>query len=148
LTAHSTGVRRDRVGASGVCRDDVNRAIVNSKFLVLQSKRLMLSVLTPHASDAEAQRRVSDLAESARRAQDGYVVAVWKFGQAGSPDYEIVAYSRLLEVATRLLTELRRAGSDRPLEERYELASDVEAVEAMVGTWKRSMRAAMVPAVA
>ena len=128
------------------------RQVISSRLLVLQSKRLMLSSLErrmgSNSNLDSLRQRAERLRDEIERGQHAYRTAVLKFGSPDSHDYWMVAYSRLIEMGNQLSARLARTAGSLPPAQRYEVASDVEALELIVRSWSEAMRAAMSRAVA
>ena len=122
-------------------------AIVASRLQVVQSKRLMLASnerrLRVHKIES-LRGRVEHLHADLERAQEAYRSAVLRWGTPKRVDYWPVAYTRLIELADNLAEKLRVATVDLPPERRFELATEVEVVEDLIGEWRDSLRQAMV----
>lgn len=129
----------------------VGRQIIQSRLLVLQTKRLMLSSyerrLDQYGTDA-LRRRVERLRLDANQASHVYRTTVLKWGTADNSEYWLIAYARLIEMGHALTGKLRDAADELPVHERYHVSADVEALEDIVADWSRRMRRSMVKAVA
>ena len=127
------------------------RQVVNGRLLVLQSKRLLLisSERRLNQSGPDSLRgRVERLRAETATAQYNYREAMLRWGSPQLDDYWPVAYGRLIEMGSSLSGKLRSSIDDLPPDERYEVSTDVEMLEKMVGRWSKSMRAAMAASVA
>jgi hypothetical protein len=60
----------------------------------------------------------------------------------------VVAYTRLIEKGTALITKLKSAAPNLPQSERHQLATELEVLEDAVGQWRKEMRASMAAATA
>jgi hypothetical protein len=131
--------------------DRAAHEVITSRLLMMQSKRLMLSLaerrLMLEGKDS-LRRRAENLRLEAEQARHAYRSAILDYGSPESSDYWIVAYSRLIEMGNTLTTRLRDAIIDLPLSERYQASADVEMLEEIVDRWRVSMRAAMAKSVA
>lgn len=138
----------------GECEErwrQTSRTVIASRLLVLQSKRLMLSTLQGRIDRREvgaAPDRLEMLAEEARDAEGQYRSCVLKFGAPDSHDFWLVVYSQLIGVGSGLATKLRSGATELPAEERYEVSTEVEALEGMIEDWTAAMQATMTHAVA
>ena len=127
-------------------RPSIANLLISARLLMLQSKRLILATLERrlHNQEVESLRsRVEHLREETRDAQERYAASMLQWGSAQTPDYWPVAYRRLVETADRLSMRLRRASADLPAAERYQMAAEVEMLEALVEGWRQSIRASM-----
>ena len=129
--------------------------IIKSRFLILQTKQLMLGScerllderrLDETGSDA-LRRRVVQLRQDATRARHAYRAAMLQWGSADNPEYWVVAYGRLVDVGQALASKLRQAASQLPVHEGYEVAADADALEEIVADWTARMRRSMAQAV-
>jgi hypothetical protein len=129
----------------------VAHQIIQSRLLVLQTKRLMLSTyqrrLDEHGTEA-LRRRVEQLRTDTSHASHAYRSSVLQWGAADTSEYWLVAYGRLVEMGHALTNKLRAAADELPLHERYHVSADVEALEEIVEDWTRRMRRSMSEAVA
>lgn len=134
-----------------VIRFDAAQDIIQSRLLILQSKRLMLSSqerrLVDHDTEA-GRERVQRLRAQTETAQHRYRMAILGWGSPDTADYWVMAYSRLIGMASALVSKLRDATIDLPAAERYEVASDVEMLEIILEKWTELMRSSMAGAVA
>jgi hypothetical protein len=131
--------------------DETARGILNSKLLIIQSKRLMLVLAERRLEETgleSMRRRVDKLRAETEVAQYNYRAAMLSYGSPEYVDYWIVAYSRLAEMGHILARKMRDAVVDLPAVERYQASADVEMLEEMVGRWSASMRVAMTKSVA
>jgi hypothetical protein len=125
-------------------------ALIGSRLMILQSKRLMLTSATRRleTSGLESMReRVTNLRVETNQAQHAYRRIMLGFGSPEQPEYWLVAYGRLIDAGSALVGKLRRAAHDLPPPERYQVATDVEALEGIIEQWTESMRASMGEAV-
>jgi hypothetical protein len=133
--------------------ESVSEAIVTSRLLVLQSKRLLLASTERRLLGGGPQRpqahhdRLQEDAERFRAqtetAQAAYRAALLKFGSPEAPDFWVITYTRLIEMATALVAKLRAAAPELPPTERLEVATDVEALEDAIQRWRNQVRASM-----
>ena len=127
------------------------RHIVTSRFLVLQSKRLMLGSIQRRRDETSQglDARVERLRAEVDTAQHLYRVAMLQYGSpAQDQDFWLIAYGRLIEMVAALATKLRNAVGDLPIGDRYEASADVEVIEEILVHWNAALRAAMARAVA
>jgi len=127
-------------------RPTLAELLISARLLMLQSKRLILATLERrlHNQEVESLRsRVEHLREETREAQTRYSASMLQWGSPETPDYWPVAYRRLVETADMLSMRLRRATADMPAAERYQMAAEVEMLEALVEGWRQSIRASM-----
>jgi hypothetical protein len=125
--------------------------IINSKLLILQSKRLLLTSAERRLGDTgmeSLRARVDQLRTETATAQHGYRSSVLQLGSPRQHDYWPIAYSRLIEMGTALTTKLRRSAPGLPADERYELTADMEMLEGIVEGWTESKRRSMAVATA
>ena len=125
--------------------------IITSRLLILESKRLMLASLHRRLAESgheSLRRRAEALSQECEHAQHNYRASVLSFGSPHTADYWVVAYSRLIEMGNALTVKLRDARGELPLDERYQVASDAEMLEEIIGSWTASLRAAMASAAA
>ena len=125
--------------------------VIQSRLLVLQGKRLMLSTcerrLDQHGTEA-LRRRVDRLRLETSEASHLYMTSVLQWGTADTSEYWVVAYARLIEMGQALTTKLRHAACELELHERYHVSADVEALEEILDDWSGRMRRSMSKAVA
>lgn len=125
--------------------------IINSKLLILQSKRLLLTSAERRLGDTGVQSlraRVEQLRTETATAQHGYRSSVLQLGSPRQRDYWLIAYSRLIEMGNALTTKLRNSAPGLPADERCELRADVEMLEGIVEGWTESKRRSMTVALA
>lgn len=123
--------------------------IVSARLMILQSKRLMLSSLERRLEDSThsaPRERVERLREETARAQNVYRSSLVTFGSPENADYWPAAYNLLIETGTILTTKLRSAVQELPPAQRYEVATDVQALEYIIDGWTKSMRSAIATA--
>jgi hypothetical protein len=126
-------------------------AIITSRLLVLQSKRLMLNAIERRLEgmDAPHVRRLwEQLRLEVDAAQDRYRRAILLFGSTEEIDYWVIAYSRLIEKGNVIVQKMREANLALPPEERYQVSTDIERMEHLVEDWTESLRKSMAAAVA
>jgi len=117
-----------------------------SRLLVLQTKRLMLNSIQRRLARSESEsvrERAEGLARETQQAQFRYRKAILDYGSPASSDYWLVAYGRLIEAGGALRSKLRSALGDLPADDRYEVSTDIEALDAILDGWNVSMRTAM-----
>ena len=132
-------------------KPEVARHLINSRLLVLQSKRLMLGSIQrrPDETSQELDGRVRRLRAEIDTAQHLYRAAMLEYGSpAHNEDFWLIAYGRLIQMGAALATKLRNAVADLPPGDRYEVSADVEAIEEILKHWNAALRAAMAGAVA
>src|SRR5713101_5929536 len=89
----------------------VGDSIVSARLLVVQSKRLMLSSLLRRfrlRGERSLRERTDRFRDEADRANRNYRSAVLNWGQATSPEFRLVAYGSLVDLAESLVLELRK----------------------------------------
>jgi hypothetical protein len=129
----------------------VGNSIVSARLLVVQSKRLMLSSLLRRFrlrgehSLGERSDRFRDEADLANR---NYRSAVLNWGQATSPEFRLVAYGSLVDLAESLVLELRETIGGLQPRDQFELAAEVEVLEDLINQWRRNARPSATAAVA
>ncbi|TMC86184.1 MAG: hypothetical protein E6J06_01565 [Chloroflexi bacterium] len=124
----------------------VAETLISARLLMLQSKRLILATLERRLRQRpidELPGRVEHMRVETDNAQDVYCTSMLRWGSPATPDYWPVAYRRLVEIADRLSSKLRRSATDLPPAERYQLAAEVEMLEVLVDRWRESIRASM-----
>ena len=125
----------------------VPESLISARLLMLQSKRLILATLERRlrVRPAESLRaRVDHMRHETENAQEHYSTSMLRWGSPETPQYWPVAYGRLIDTADRLSTRLRRVTADLPSGDRYQLATEVEMVEALAEQWRSSIRASIV----
>jgi hypothetical protein len=125
----------------------VPESLISARFLMLQSKRLILATLERRLKmrPAESLRaRVDHMRHETADAQEHYRTSLLRWGSPESPQYWPVAYGRLVDTAGRLSAKLRRVAADLPSDERYQLATEVEMIEALTEQWRDSIRSSIV----
>src|SRR5260221_5351024 len=128
----------------------VGDSIVSARLLVVQSKRLMLSSLLRRfrlRGERSLSERTDRFRDEADRANRNYRSAVLNWGQATSPEFRLVAYGSLVDLAESLVIELR--GTIRGLQPRdqVELATEVGVLEDLIDQWRKFARASPTAAV-
>ena len=126
-------------------------SIVAAQLLILQSKRLMLASVERRLAETKLQQlrdRVDVLKGEVAVAHHNYKNAMLRYGAPDHADYWLVAYMRLIEVGNALTQQLTTAVAELPAEEQYEVSTDIEMLERIVGRWREGMREAMVESVA
>jgi hypothetical protein len=129
--------------------DGMSESLVTARLLVLQSKRLMLA-----SSDRRLQLRrtqvlreaVERLRAEIERAQRAYRLTLVKLGSPLMPDYWPAAYGHLIERADDLSGRLRGAAAGAPRIGGYELATEVEVLDQLIGEWRDSLRTSIAEA--
>lgn len=117
--------------------------VVQSRFLIMQSKRLLLMSAerraTLHGTEL-MQERLRRLGSESEIATDAYRRTVLALGSSSHPDYWTVAYSHMIELGSRLSTKLLKTAAKMPASERGRIAVDVKLLEQLVSGWTESMR--------
>jgi hypothetical protein len=137
--------------SGGRIPESIGEAIVTSRLLVLQSKRLLLAstencLVKP--GPEELRERAGQLRTQTDNAQHAYRAALLKWGSPETSDYWLVAYTRLIEKGTALINKLRGAAEELPPTDRLQLATEVEVLEDAVLRWREEVRASMAAATA
>lgn len=130
-------------------REHVN--IITARLLILQSKRLMLASLERRLADTRLQQlrdRADALKGEAAAAHHNYKTAMLRYGAPDHAGYWLVAYTRLVEVGNALTKQLTTAAAELPANEQYEVSTDIEMLERIVGRWREGVREAMAESVA
>jgi len=120
--------------------------LIGSRLMILQSKRLMLNSASRRLQTSRLdsmRQRVEHLRAETEQAQHAYRKTMLAFGSPERPEYWLVAYGRLIDAGSALVRKLRRAAHDLPAEERYQVSTDVEALEGIIEQWSDSMRSSM-----
>jgi hypothetical protein len=102
------------------------KAIVSSRLLVLQSKRMLLASTENclvKRSPAQLNERAGRLRAQTETAQHAYRAALLKWGSRDTSDYWLVAYSRLIEKGAPLITKLRNTAQELPATDRLQVAT-------------------------
>ncbi len=129
----------------------VGDSIVSARLLVVQSKRLMLSSMQRRfrlRGEDSLRARTDRFRDEADRANRNYRLAVLNWGRATSPEFRLVAYVSLVDLAETLVGELRGTIGALQPREQFELATEVEVLEDFIDQWRRSSRPSASPAVA
>lgn len=130
----------------GLVPESVAEAIVTSRLLVLQSKRLLLTsteTCLVKQGNEQLRARAGRLRTQTDEAQHAYREALLKWGSPGTPDYWPVAYTKLIEVGTALIAKLRSVPRRLSPTEGFEVATEVEMLEDVVNKWREEVRASM-----
>jgi len=126
--------------------------IIASRFLIVQAKRLLLSSAYRrhlHVENRSTPRDViARLEGELERADRRYRTAVLEHASPASADYWIIVYARLLEVGEDLTEKMRTAAVELPPGARFEVSTDIEALQLILERWNASMKRSMVDAVA
>jgi len=125
--------------------------IIASRFLIVQAKRLLLSSAyrRHHLENGSTPRDVIERLESELdRADRRYRMAVLEHASPESADYWIIVYARLLEVGEDLTEKMRTASVELPPGARFEVSTDIEALQLILERWNASMKKSMAQAVA
>jgi hypothetical protein len=126
-------------------------AIITSRLLVLQSKRLMLDAIERRLqtwNSPDVRRRFEELRIETDAAQDRYRRAMLAWGSSQDVDYWVMAYSRLIDKGNVIVKKMREANLMLPPAERYQVSADIEMMEHLVEDWTESLRRSMAAAVA
>ena len=129
----------------------VGDSIVSARLLVVQSKRLMLSSLLRRfrlRGEDSLRKRTDRFRDEADRANRNYRSAVLNWGQATSPEFRLVAYGSLVDLAESLVLELRGTLGGLQPRDQFELATEVEVLENFIDQWRRNARPSATAAVA
>ncbi len=129
----------------------VGDSIVSARLLVVQSKRLMLSSLLRRfrlRGEDSLKERSDRFRDEADRANRNYRSAVLNWGQATSPEFRLVAYGSLVDLAESLVLELRGTIGGLQPRDQFELATEVEVLEDFIDQWRRNARPSTTAAVA
>ena len=125
-------------------KPSVARNLIMSRLLMVQSKRLVLASLQRRVleRDAESKRgRAEKVQAELERAHDNYRTAMLAFGASGDPEYWLAVYGKLIDTAGALVERMRDQSSSLTYDRRYEVAGDIQMLEALVSQWRDSMRA-------
>ncbi len=131
---------------SSTLRPTIPESLISSRLLMLQSKRLILASLERRfrKQPIESLRaRVDHTRQETHHAQERYCMSLLTWGTAQTPHYWPVAYGRLVETADRLSSRLRGVAPDLPYSDRYQVATEVEMLEALAEKWRQSIRASI-----
>jgi hypothetical protein len=131
--------------------EHVPGAIITSRLLVLQSKRLMLDSIERRLQtwdNASVKRRFEELKVETEKAQDKYRCAILAWGSTEDLDYWVMAYSRLIDKGNVIVKKMRDANLMLPPAERFQVSADIEMMEHLVEDWTGSLRRSMAGAVA
>lgn len=124
-------------------KDHVAEHVINSRLLILQSKRLLLSSAERQARLYGSERlreRVERLRSESEVARDAYGSILLSVGSPQHPDYWSVAYRRLIDLGSELSDKLTKASETAAPMERAAIATDVELLNELVHRWTSSMR--------
>src|SRR5258708_26339116 len=116
----------------------VGDLIVSGGLVVVQSKGLMLSSLLRRLrlrSERSLRERSDRFRDEADRANRNYRSAVLNWGQATSPDFRLVAYGSLVDLADSLAFDLRGTIGGPPPRDQFALATRVLVLEAVIDQW-------------
>ena len=129
----------------------VGDSIVSARLLVVQSKRLMLSSLLRRfrlRGERSLRERTDRFRDEADRANRDYRSAVLNWGPATSPEFRLVAYGSLVDLAESLVLELRGTIGGLKPRDQFELATEVEVLQDFIDQWRRNARPSATVAVA
>jgi hypothetical protein len=129
----------------------VGDSIVSARLLVVQSKRLMLSSMQRRfrlRGEVSLKKRTDRFQDEADRANRSYRSAVLNWGRATSPEFRLVAYGSLVDLAETLVAELRGTIGGLQPRDQFELATEVEVLERFIAQWRSGARPSAVAAVA
>ena len=127
-------------------RPTIPESLVSSRLLMLQSKRLILATLERRLRNRplESMRaRVVSLRAETEDAYEHYCLSLLRWGSAESPQYWPVAYGRLVDTAEKLSRRLRGVAHGLPASDRYQMATEVEMLEALAERWRQSVKASI-----
>lgn len=130
-------------------KPSVARNLIMSHLLMVQSKRLVLASVQRRVleRDSEAtRRRAEKLQAELERAHDNYRSAMLAFGVSGDPAYWLVAYGKLIDTAGTLIERMLDQSPSLSHDRRYQVAGEIEMLEALVSQWRESMRATIATA--
>lgn len=113
--------------------DAVAEALITSRLLALQSKRLMLQ----SAERRMNHERIQRLRAEAESAQHAYRTAMLRYGSPHDRDYWVVVYGRLIEMGRVLALKLNES------RDRLQVSPDIAMLDGMVDRWGECMRTAM-----
>jgi len=128
-------------------RPTIPESLVSSRLLMLQSKRLILATLERRWRNRplESMRaRVESMRTETEDAYEHYCLSLLKWGSAESQQYWPVAYGRLIETAEKLSRKLRGVSHELPASDQYQLATEVEMLDALVERWRKSIKGSMI----
>jgi len=129
----------------------VGDSIVSARLLVVQSKRLMLSSVQRRfrlRGEDSLRARTDRFRDEAECANRNYRLAVLNWGRATSPEFRLVAYRSLVDLAETLVGELRGTIGGLQPRDQFELATEVEVLEHFIAQWRSSARPSATAAVA
>ena len=129
----------------------VGDSIVSARLLVVQSKRLMLSSMQRRfrlRGEDSLKKRTDRFRDEADRANRSYRSAVLNWGRSTSPEFRLVAYGSLVDLAETLVGELRGTIGGLQPRDQFELATEVEVLERFIAQWRSGARPSAVAAVA
>jgi hypothetical protein len=121
-------------------------AVITSRLLILQSKRLLLSSIERRlriASVESLRQHLELLVAECESAWTAYRASILRWGSPQNQEYWLVAYSGLIDRGNTLSDRLANASADMSPADRYRLAVEVEKLDDMVEHWTVSMRATM-----
>jgi hypothetical protein len=137
--------------AAATSAPTVADSIVSSRLLIVQSKRLILASVERrfrlHGEDS-LRARTDLLRDETTRAHHTYRSAVLTWGRSTSHEFQVIAYSSLVNMAESLVLDLRDTIGGLPAGDQFEVATDVEMLEGFIDEWRRNARPIAVSAVA
>src|SRR5258708_38644766 len=128
----------------------VGDLIVSGGLVVVQSKGLMLSSLLRRLrlrSERSLRERSDRFRDEADRANRNYRSAVLNWGQATSPEFRLVAYGSLVDLAESLVLELRGTIGGLQPRDQFELATEVGVLADFIDRWRGDARPSATAAV-
>jgi hypothetical protein len=127
-------------------RPSIAETLISARLLMLQSKRLILATLERRFHQQQIESllaRVEHMRRETHDAQERYSESMLAWGSPSIPEYWPVAYGRLIDAADRLSGKLRGTATSMPPADKYQLATDVEMLEALMEGWRRHIRESM-----
>src|SRR5256885_16339325 len=121
--------------------------ILTSKYLVLQSKRMLLSRAQVHPGD-HAQVEVERLEKEVSGAHERYSAAVLRWGVPATAEYRLIAYASLIARGERLKAALAGSRDGLAPDDRREVMEDISTLERIIEGWRDVTRQSMAGAVA
>ena len=114
-------------------------AIVSSRQLIAQSKRLMLSSLERRSrldGGDLLRERTDRCRDETDNAQQTYRSAVLNWGLATSVEFRLIAYSSLATLAESLVAQLTSTLGGQPSNEQLDLAIEIESLRVLIEHWR------------
>jgi hypothetical protein len=116
--------------------------VVWSWLLILQSKRLLLNFAESRlrrSENEEQRQRVARLRMETDTAQDSYRRAWLHRGSPMPSRHRVAEFGRLIAGLSAAAKRLRRAASGLPAARRFEMATDVQMLDDLVGQWQQAV---------